>query len=44
MFPKKSVIYEIVKKYCRARQAADRNMARVHCMLDTCLQTHSQNM
>ena len=27
--------YENVEKYCRARQAADDNMAHAHCMLDT---------
>jgi len=33
-----------VGKYCGAEQAADGNMAHAHCMLDTYLQTHSQNM
>ena len=31
----------IVEKYCRAEQATDDNMTRVHCMLDTQGHTHT---
>ena len=35
-FPENPAIYEITrKKYCRAGQATDDNMAHAHCMLDT---------
>ena len=35
-FFEKRTVYEIMwKKYCRAGQATDDNMAHAHCMLDT---------
>jgi hypothetical protein len=36
LFSENSAVYEIMwKKYCRAGQATDDNMAHAHCMLDT---------
>jgi hypothetical protein len=35
-FSENRAVYEIMwKKYCRAGQATDGNMAHAHCMLDT---------
>jgi len=33
-FQKSFHLWDNVEKYCRARQATDDHMARVHCMLD----------
>jgi len=43
LFSKNHAVYEIMwKKYCRAGQATDDNIAQVHCMLR--LKTHPENM
>jgi len=39
-----SVLKILLFCYCRSGQATDDNMAHTHCLLDTCLQTHTQNM
>jgi len=34
-FPKSCLLWNCVGKYCRIGQAINKNMAYVHCMLDT---------
>ena len=41
-FFRKSCLYEIMwKKYCRAGQATDDNMAHAHCWIPMATNTHS---
>jgi len=43
-FPENRTVHDNVEIYCRARQATDDNTAHAHCMLDTQVYKHTQNM